>query len=147
MHGLRPCVGLILALPRRSSQSNDSARILSDRDTLLLDVTVCLDLETKLFRFLHALLVPAEAEGQQRPAVWKTLPAASAVLPVLDHSCWMHYLGHGEVTEVDWCSTGCTASWCHRLCSIPNLAFQAHLWTSHHRVSFSSLCSGWNLCW
>jgi hypothetical protein len=36
---------------------------------------------------------------------------------VLDHSCWTHFLG-----EVDWCSTGCTASWCHRLCSIPNLA-------------------------
>ena len=56
---------------------------------------------------------------------------ASAVLPVLDHSCWTHFLG-----EVDWCSTGCTASWCHRLCSISNLAFQARLRASHHRVLF-----------
>jgi len=29
---------------------------------------------------------------------------------------WPHFLG-----EADWRSTGCTASWCHRLCSISNL--------------------------
>ena len=56
---------------------------------------------------------------------------ASAVLPVLDHSCWTNFPG-----EVDWRSTGCTASCCHRLCSIPNLAFQARLRTSHYRVLF-----------
>jgi len=72
---------------------------------------------------------PAEAEGHQWPAVWKALPTASAVSPVLDHSCWTYFLG-----EVDWCSTGCTASWCHRFCSIQNLAISAHLRASHHRV-------------
>jgi len=46
-----------------------------------------------------ALLVPTEAEGYQRPAVWKVLPIASVDLPVLDHSCWTHFLG-----EVDWCA-------------------------------------------
>ena len=59
-----------------------------------------------LCRFLHALLVPAEAEGHQRPAGWKALPTASAVLSMLDHSCRTHFLG-----EVDWCSTSCTACW------------------------------------
>ena len=44
---------------------------------------------------------------------------------------WTHFL-----VEMDWRSTGCTASWCHRLCSIPNLAFQARLRASHHRVLF-----------
>jgi len=80
---------------------------------------------------ISAFLVPVEAQGQQRPAVWKTLPTASTVLPVLDHSCWMHF-----VSEVDWCSIGCTASWCHRLCSIPYLSFQMHVRASHHRVPF-----------
>ena len=109
--------------------------------TLLLGVTVCLDLKTNLCRFLHALLVPAEAEGHQRPAVWKALPTASAISPVLDHSCsGTHFPG-----EVDWCSTDCTASWCHRLCSIPNLAFPAHLRASHYRIPFS--CFEWNLWW
>jgi len=70
-------------------------------------------------------------KSHQRPAVWKVRPTASAVLPVLDHFCWTHFLG-----EVDWCSTGCTASWCHRLSSIPNLAFQARPPASHHRVPF-----------
>ena len=79
-----------------------SATLLGFWHTLL---SVSLDLKTNLCRFLHALLVPAEAEGHQRPAIWKVLPTASAVLPVLDHSCWTHFLG-----EVDWCSTGCTAS-------------------------------------
>ena len=44
---------------------------------------VSLDLKTNLCRFLHALLVPAEAEGHQRPAVWKVLPTASAFISVL----------------------------------------------------------------
>ena len=30
----------------------------------------------------------------------------------------------------------CVSGWCHRLCSIPNLAFQAHPRASHHRVPF-----------
>jgi len=34
---------------------------------------------TQQIRFLHALLVPAEAEGHQRPAVWKVRLTASAV--------------------------------------------------------------------
>jgi len=59
---------------------------------------VSLSLKNNLCRFLYALLVPAEAEGHQQPAVWKVLPTASAVLPVLDHFCWTHFLG-----EVDWC--------------------------------------------
>ena len=36
-----------------------------------------------IFVFLHA--VQAEAVGHRRPAVWKALPTASTVLPVLDH--------------------------------------------------------------
>ena len=111
MHVVRPSVVLILVLPRRSSLSR-VATLLGFWRTLL---SVSLDLKTNLCRFLHALLVLAEAEGHQRPAVWKVLPTASAVSPVLDHSCWTHFLG-----EVDWRSTGCTASWCHRLCSNPS---------------------------
>ena len=80
------------------------------------------------------------SRGSSTAAVWKALPTASAVLPVLDHSCWTQFLG-----EVDLCSTNCTASWCHRLCSIPNWVFQAHLRASHHRVPF--LCFEWNLWW
>jgi len=129
MHVVRRSVVLILVLPKRSSQSNDSAGI---RHTLFLGVMLCLDPKTNLCRFLNALLVPAETEGHQRPAIWKALSTTSAVSPVLNHSCWTRFLD-----EVDWCSIGCTASWCHRLCSIPNLAFQAHLRASHHRVPFS----------
>jgi len=40
--------------------------------------------QTTLCRFVQALLVPPEAEGHQRPAVWKALPTASIVLPMLD---------------------------------------------------------------
>jgi len=40
-----------------------------------------------MFIFLQALLVPAEAEVHQRPAVWKALPTATAVTPVLNYSC------------------------------------------------------------
>ena len=40
-----------------------------------------------LCRFLHARLVPAEAEGHQWPVVWKARPTAFAVLPVQDHFC------------------------------------------------------------
>jgi len=87
MHVVRNTVVLILVLPRRSYQSNDSARILTYPSFGCDGTRVCLDLETNLCRFLHALLVPGEAEGHQRPAVWKALPAASAVVPVLDHSC------------------------------------------------------------
>jgi len=67
---------------------------------------------------MHALLVPAEAENHQRPAVWKVLSTASAVVPVLDHSCWTHFLG-----AVDWRSTGCTASWCHRMLDFLSFSF------------------------
>jgi len=60
---------------------------------------VSLDLKPNLCQFLHALIVPADAEGHQRPAVWKALPTASAILPVqravLNHSC-------GTISSVKW---------------------------------------------
>ena len=64
-------------------------------------MTVRLDVETNLCRFLHAPLVPAEAGGHQRPAVRKVLPTASAVLPVLDHFGWTHILV-GRISSVKW---------------------------------------------
>ena len=54
-----------------------------------------LDLNSNLCRFLHALLVPAEAEGHQRPAVCKVLPTASAVLSVLT-------ILVGRISSVKW---------------------------------------------
>jgi len=58
-------------------------------------VTACLDLKTNLCRFLHALLVPAEAEGHQQPMVWKALPTTSAV------SLSGHFLV-GRISSVKW---------------------------------------------
>jgi len=100
--------------------------------SLLLDLNVCLDLKTNLCRFLHTLLVAAEAEVYQRPEGWNALPTVSTVSPVLDNLCWMHFLG-----EVEWCSTGCTVSWCPNLCFLPKVAFQAHLRASHHSIPLS----------
>jgi len=138
IHVGRPSVVLILVLPRRSSQSNDSVRILTYPPSGCDGMPWSRNQSMPISACTSPNLVPAEVEGHQRPTVWKALRTASAILPVLEHSCSTHFLG-----EVDWCSTGCTASWCLRLCSITNLAFQAHLRASNHRVLF--LCFEWNL--
>jgi len=56
---------------------------------------VSLDLKTNLCRFLHAILVPAEAEGHQRPAVWKVLPTIPPFYP-----CWTILVG--RISSVKW---------------------------------------------
>ena len=121
------------------AQSNDSSRILTYPpfwcDGMSWSKNHVMPISTRTFRSGRSYW-----ECHQRPAVWKALPTASVVSPVLDHSCSTHFLG-----EVDWCSTDYIVSWCPRLHSIPNLIFQAHLRASHHWVPF--LCFEWNLWW
>ena len=123
MHVARPSVVFILVLPRYSSHSSDSTRILTYPP---------FGISRSKTHFMPIYACTSRSGRSRGSSTASGLEGAShAVLPVLDRSYWTHFL-----VEVDWCSTGWTASWCHRLCSIPNLAFQAHLRVSHHRVPF-----------
>jgi len=130
MHVVRPSSTLILVLSRRSSKSNDSARILTyppsgcDGVPCSKNQSMPISPCTSCSSRSRGSSTASSLEGASH--------CASAVSPVLDCFCWTHFIG-----DVDWCSTGCIASWCHHLCFSPNVGFQAHLRASHHKVPFS----------
>ena len=108
MHVVRPSVVRILVLPRRSSQSSDSARILTYPPFgISLSKTQFMPIYACTFRSGRSRGSSTTSGLEVASHCIRRFTRAGPFL--LDAS--LHFLG-----EVDWCLTGCTASWCHRLC-------------------------------
>jgi len=123
MHVVRPSVVLILVLPRHSYQSSDCARILTYPPFGI----------SRSQNQVMPISASASRSGRSRGlSTASGLEGASHC--IRRFTCAGPFLLDVFLGEVDWCSTGCTASCCHRLRSTPNLAFQAHLRASHCRV-------------
>jgi len=133
IRGLRPTVVLILILPRRSSKSNDSARILTYPP---------FGCDRKSWSKNQFMLISACTSQSSRNRGSSTSSGLGASFHCI--CCFTRAGPFLLGTFPRWSGLVFNQSHCVLVPSlylILNLAFQAHLWASHHNIPFS--CFEW----